>query len=142
MATMDWNSRATAAATAALGVAPSETFNALYAYLLTGEAVGLDSWVADEIDAVAMDFDSRVRAADGLAHAGEVLRAAADAASAERLVRPATAMVLNAYNAVLVAAELPPLPGCPNTYVQMRFAVEQADELDDESFSLWVLGCR
>lgn len=115
---MDWVKRATAVATASIGVAPSRTFNDICAYLVFGRYESeLSDDEADAVDAVAVEFEEMARRAGRLGlGAASVHESAGDSAYLAWVAGGGASTVLNAFNAILVANEADPLPGCPETF--------------------------
>lgn len=111
---MDWRKQAIAVAGASPGLVPLRTFDDIYAYVMFGrDGADISDSEADDIDAVAAEFNEAVRLVDSRDLAGPLAYASAEA-SARRAYSAGgeVSVVLNAFNAVLVANDVDPLPGC------------------------------
>lgn len=94
---------------------PLLTFNDVYAYMMFGrEQVNLSDSEADDIDAVAADFKDAVRRVESRDLTPQDASRSAEASARQEFIaggKEASA-VFNAFNAVLVANDMTPLPGC------------------------------
>lgn len=111
---LDWRKRAIAVAGASLGVVPLRTFDDIYAYMMFGrDGADISDSEADEVDAVATEFNDAVRHVKSRNLTASLVCESAEA-SARRAYRAGkeASAVFNAFNAVLVANDMTPLPGC------------------------------
>lgn len=111
---MDWKKQALAVACASPGAVPLLTFDDVYAYMMFGrEQVNISDSEADDIDAVATEFNDAVRHVKSRNLTASLVYESAEA-SARRAYRAGkeASAVFNAFNAVLVANDMTPLPGC------------------------------